>query len=189
MDMEKGKYYYPHRDGFIKAMRIFENGHDGTVLANLFFTNGNDIVVCWDDYEERDMFICGITSDTLVYDDRNKPEFESFLEGKKNKDYLNDPYIIHLISNYSKFNLAVLLRGTSDAIVKYYSGLISELKNKFSICVENKEDWMFAESNTAEMIAVLRELEKPLPIGKINDYIRTCFWQDHSSDDEKRDIF
>ena len=188
--MEKGKYkYYPHRDGFIKAIRIFENSHDGTVLANLFFTNGNNIIVCWDDHEERDMYVHGITSNTLVYDDRNKPDFESFLEDEKNKSHVNDPYIIHLISNYSKFDLALLMQGTMGAMKKHYKALISELKDKFSVCIENKEDWMFAESNTAEMMAVLHKFEQNLSREEINDYIRTHFLTNHSSDDGKRDIF
>lgn len=73
------KNYDPSAYGAIIAIRIYYLNGGTTPYADLAFPNGKYTTIAWTDVQTRKKYASGITGYTLFYDEREKRDFEEWL--------------------------------------------------------------------------------------------------------------
>lgn len=73
--------YDPPKDGAITAIRIYFM-HDRIPMADLAFAFGGMATIEWTNVVQRENYKSGINGYTYVFDEREKPDFNSFVKQK-----------------------------------------------------------------------------------------------------------
>lgn len=73
------KEYDPRVHGAVVAMRIFY-GECYTPMAELAFAFGGTVTIQWTLITDREKYQSGINGYTLVYDEREKADFKTFVK-------------------------------------------------------------------------------------------------------------
>jgi hypothetical protein len=73
--------YEPSKDGAVTAIRIYYK-NDRTPMADLAFAFGGMVTIEWTNPAQRDIFKIGMNGYTLIFDEREKADFISFVLSK-----------------------------------------------------------------------------------------------------------
>ena len=75
----KKRNYSPEKDGVVTAIRIFFQ-NDRRPMAELAFAYGGTVTIDWSCSAERKQFESGINGYTLIYDERPKADFSTWVK-------------------------------------------------------------------------------------------------------------
>jgi hypothetical protein len=73
--------YEPSKDGAVTAIRIYYK-NDRIPMADLAFAYGGMVTIEWTNPIQRETFKSGMNGYTLIYDEREKADFMSFVLSK-----------------------------------------------------------------------------------------------------------
>ena len=126
--------YDPYVDGCVTAIQIFEDKtkYAGVLAKLVFASNKEDVVIHWDKSEERVEYDTGIGPNTLLYDDRNKPDFEEYRNSKSK--FMYDADIKHLESKFSKQELAMIV-ACSEGLRKEIVEILTRFEADLNKCL------------------------------------------------------